>query len=464
MKTTTFIINLCIIGICLGFLAMAEVNGQIIFSDDFEDGDVSDWTGGYYSGRADLGGKQSGAPSITATEYAAASGDFGLQFTREAGFGNTAIVSSPELGSLATTFQMDFDIIPGERWHHFFVGELPPHLTYDETRTVMFGINLGMSGGIGYVSLYAQNHPRIGYYTPNTFYHVTFIAEPTTSRFDITITGALRDMDNNPVHSITVTDVTFVRPVSSGGALRYINLWQNYRHAIGTMGLDNVVVKEPGTLNNPPVADAELPETVEANTIGGADVQLDGSGSRDADGDELTYQWTWDGGSAEGVNPIVFLPLGTTTVTLVVNDGSVDSEPHSVDIEVVDTTPPVIALNTPSPSVLWPPNHKFVDVSVTGIALDVCCLALLLDVNIEVIDSEGGDGGNRHDADYEIIYATIDEDGCIDILVSLRAERSGKGGDRIYAIVVTVTDDSDKSATDVAQVLVPHDGGKGKKK
>jgi len=216
---------------------------SIIFYDDFEDGDVSDWIGGYYTGQADLDGKQPGTPSIIAARDAAASGNLGLQFTREAGFGNTAIVSSPELGSLTTTFQIDFDIIPGESWHHFSMGKSAPHLTQDETGVIMFGLNLGVSAGVGRVSLYAQNHPRIGYYTPNTFYHVTMIVDPTTSRFDITITGTLRDMDNNPVHSITMTDVPFVIPVSSSGALRYINLFQNNRNASGMMGLDNVSIR-----------------------------------------------------------------------------------------------------------------------------------------------------------------------------------------------------------------------------
>ncbi len=35
-----------------------------------------------------------------------------------------------------------------------------------------------------------------------------------------------------------------------------------------------------------------------------------------------------------GVNPTVTLPLGTFTITLVVNDGQVDSAPDTVDITV----------------------------------------------------------------------------------------------------------------------------------
>jgi len=61
---------------------------------------------------------------------------------------------------------------------------------------------------------------------------------------------------------------------------------------------------------------------------------LDGSGSYDPDGDALTYNWTWDGNTAYGVNPTVVLPPGTTNITLVVNDGRVDSESDTVGITV----------------------------------------------------------------------------------------------------------------------------------
>ena len=65
---------------------------------------------------------------------------------------------------------------------------------------------------------------------------------------------------------------------------------------------------------------------------------LDGSGSSDPDGDSLTYAWTGPfpegGGTVTGVNPTVTLALGTSTITLVVNDGQQDSLPADVDITV----------------------------------------------------------------------------------------------------------------------------------
>ncbi len=296
----------------------------------------------------------------------------------------------------------------------------------------------------------------------------------------------------------------------------------------------------PPVENNPPVAHAGEDETVQANTIGGANVQLNGSGSNDPDGDPITYQWSWDGGSATGANPTIFLLLGTTTITLVVNDGTLDSEPDIVDITVedttppeltcpeyitveletpdgtvvpldatatdicdpdvdissdelpiyplgsttvtfvatddsensaegqtvvtvVDTTPPEISLEEPNPSELWPPNHQFVDVSIVGIASDICT-ALDINVSIDVIDAENGDGGEGHEPDYKIVNATIDEDGNIKILLALRAERSGDGDGRIYSITVEVRDKSGNLNSDTVNVLVPHDKGKKNKK
>jgi len=98
------------------------------------------------------------------------------------------------------------------------------------------------------------------------------------------------------------------------------------------------------TPNRPPVADAGEDQVVEQAYLGGADVTLNGSGSYDPDGDDITYLWTWDSSSTTGVNPVISLPLGPTVITLVVTDtkGAV-SEPDVVVIEIVDTTPPEVS-------------------------------------------------------------------------------------------------------------------------
>jgi len=93
------------------------------------------------------------------------------------------------------------------------------------------------------------------------------------------------------------------------------------------------------TTNQPPIADAGDDQTVYAWIDGIAEVTLDGSDSTDPDCDELTYMWTWMIDShtyhATGVNPTIELPIGEHTVELVVNDGTIDSEPDEVVITVV---------------------------------------------------------------------------------------------------------------------------------
>ena len=70
-----------------------------------------------------------------------------------------------------------------------------------------------------------------------------------------------------------------------------------------------------------------------------AEVNLDGSASYDVDNQPLTYMWTWtiDGNDyeANGVNPTIELPVGEHVISLIVNDGLIDSEPNEVNITVI---------------------------------------------------------------------------------------------------------------------------------
>lgn len=88
--------------------------------------------------------------------------------------------------------------------------------------------------------------------------------------------------------------------------------------------------------NHPPMADAGLEQMV---TVG-EKVPLDGRGSSDADGDELTYRWTAPAGIVLSSGTVV-RPTFTATATgryqfvLVVNDGQVDSVPDTVGVTVI---------------------------------------------------------------------------------------------------------------------------------
>ncbi|MFC1637055.1 immunoglobulin-like domain-containing protein, partial [Planctomycetota bacterium] len=132
-------------------------------------------------------------------------------------------------------------------------------------------------------------------------------------------------------------------------------------------------------------------------------------------------------------------------------------------VNVVDTTPPEVTLSEPDPSVLWPANHQFVEVLVSGIAGDTCDDTLAIDVSVDVIDAEGGDGSSTDEGDFEVLAVGIEGNEII-ILVALRAERSGQGDGRIYQITVDVRDGSGNTTTNVVEVSVAHDQGEGKGK
>ena len=125
--------------------------------------------------------------------------------------------------------------------------------------------------------------------------------------------------------------------------------------------------------NHCPVAYADMDMVVEQDSHAGRRVVLNGAASYDPDGDPLTYTWTWpNAGFATGDVLTLVLPLGTTTVTLVVNDGTADSEPDTVDFTVQDTTVPVIHSITADPCELSPADCNMVEVTVSVDASDIC--------------------------------------------------------------------------------------------
>jgi hypothetical protein len=206
--------------------------------------------------------------------------------------------------------------------------------------------------------------------------------------------------------------------------------------------------------NQPPVADAGDDQTLEQTSYTGADVTLDGSGSYDPDGDPLTYDWTWDGGSATGVNPTLTFPLGTTTVTLTVSDGTY-SDSDTVDITVQDTTPPEITQICPID--LWPPNHKYHIIQISDCVTSVTDICDP-DVDIDDIIITSVSSDEPEDVTGEGDGHTLDDIVIIDYqTVNLRSERQGDGNGRVYTINFEGTDVSGNIATGSCKVWVRHD-------
>ena len=207
--------------------------------------------------------------------------------------------------------------------------------------------------------------------------------------------------------------------------------------------------------NTTPFADAGPDQVAECacNTAEPTMVTLDGSGSYDADGDPLTFTWTgpFVGSPANGATPTVTLEAGCPddyVITLVVNDGTEDSEPNEVVITVVDTTPPEFEFSV-TPTMLWPPDHKMVLITPSWTVSDDCAPSPNVSL-ISIVANEGdntiGDGHTSNDIQ-------IGEDGSI----YLRSERSGTGTDRLYTITYQAVDDCGNTTLRSATVSIPHD-------
>jgi hypothetical protein len=142
-------------------------------------------------------------------------------------------------------------------------------------------------------------------------------------------------------------------------------------------------------------------------------------------------------------------PLGSTTVDCNATDASGNSSSSSFTVTVVDTAPPTISSLTPSPAVLWPPNHRMVPVNVAVAASDVCDAILACQITaLSSNEPVNGPGDGNTAPDWQITGA---------LSVNLRAERSGGGNGRIYTITLMCTDDSGNHSTSNTTVIVPHD-------
>ena len=136
-------------------------------------------------------------------------------------------------------------------------------------------------------------------------------------------------------------------------------------------------------------------------------------------------------------------PKGTTTVTCTAKDVADNKVSCSFKVTVTDNEAPVITGESTSPSVLWPPDHKMVDITVNYVSTEIARYCILTAVSNEP-DNGLGDGDTPHDI--EIVDAHH---------VRLRSERSGLGSGRVYTITITCTDDTGNSTIKTVRVKVP---------
>lgn len=232
------------------------------------------------------------------------------------------------------------------------------------------------------------------------------------------------------------------------------------------------------TLENTP-AEGQVAPTYQVAEIGVDAIIITGDVA-DFDGDIVTYQWVMDGavldsgtvpapagGAVAAIEDLCIaagdsrFPLGTHQVDLVVSDGVNASSTVSATVVVKDSTAPTVA-PTASTTLLWPPFHQLVPVTIWANAADNGGGVITLSVDVATDEEEchwchrrcGRHCSHWTVADWYV--DSIDNDtGAIHL--RLRAERWPWGDGRVYTVTVTGTDESGNSSAGTVEIRVPHD-------
>jgi uncharacterized protein (DUF1330 family) len=225
--------------------------------------------------------------------------------------------------------------------------------------------------------------------------------------------------------TVTNGNTVAVRLTSSGNFSTTTNATLTIGGVSGTFSVTALA-------NKPPVAVCQNVTAVAGSNCT-ASASID-NGSYDPDGDPITLTQS----------PAGPYSLGNTSVTLTVSDNKGASSQCTGTVNVTDYTPPTITSASVTPSELWPPNKKMVDVTVNYNSNDNCdshsTCALSVTCNEPISSS-----------DYTVVDAHH---------VKLTADRLGSGNGRIYTITITCTDASGNSSGQAVAVTVPHDQGK----
>jgi VCBS repeat-containing protein len=137
---------------------------------------------------------------------------------------------------------------------------------------------------------------------------------------------------------------------------------------------------------------------------------------------------------------------GTDSFVYKASDGELSAN-ATATITVVPSNLPPVCNAAVTPTIVWPPNHKPVYFSVSGIADPE---GGALNVSYTILQDEPTDGPGQ---------GNTKQDGGVDAngRVWVRAERSGTGDGRVYLVSYTATDAFLASCTGVFTVSVPHD-------
>ena len=211
-------------------------------------------------------------------------------------------------------------------------------------------------------------------------------------------------------------------------------------------------------------AHAGFDREIQCTGPAGEVVTLDGSHSADKDStpgtndDIVSFEWFEGVGKAaqalvgNGEVVSIALGLGQHEFTLRVTDSSGSQDTDNVKVNIVDTTPPTFAVHLDQ-ELLWPPNHRMVDVVAQVTELTDACTPAAMElesVGSNEPDDDPGLGDGNTVGDIHVLD---------NLRFTLRAERDGRGDGRTYTVVYRAEDSSGNSVTEALEVVVPHDLG-----
>lgn len=197
-------------------------------------------------------------------------------------------------------------------------------------------------------------------------------------------------------------------------------------------------------MNNQPLATSNRRLTLRAGGVCG------GSGNNRT----VTFASIPGGGSAT-ITLIASVNCPVANGTSISDTATVSSTPPDADLSnnsasvavTASNPPPVISGIGVDKPLLWPPNHKMVDVTVNYTVTDNCGVDTCV-LSVSSNEPVDGTGDGDTSPDWVIIDAHH---------VQLRAERAGNGTGRVYTITITCTDSANNSTVRTATVVVPHD-------
>ncbi len=215
------------------------------------------------------------------------------------------------------------------------------------------------------------------------------------------------------------------------------------------------------TTDDPAPGTPVVGTSVTFEVVAGPHTGTAGTGVTDASG-VATFSYTGTAVGTDTIEATFVDSLGRTQrsnrvektwVAVEICGNGIDDDGDGLVDEGCNTAPDCSAAAA-NPSALWPPNHKMVPVSITGLTdADGDALAVTItSIRQAEPTNTSGDGSTE-----------VDGSGVGTSTAQVRAERSGTpkvpGNGRVYHIAFTADDGNGGSCSGVVRVGVPHDQG-----